>query len=203
MNPRVTLGLLAILVALGGYVYFGAPGSGATAEPGATTKGAAPEQQPEIFKLDDREIARLVVRRGEQQTVVEKDADGNWFLRPSGEPADKLRLSGLVLRLSSLRATRGVTDLGNLTDFGLTSPMYTLQLATPDGSEHTLFFGAKAPAEAGTYVKRPDAPTIYVVSNALAQDVERLIAEPPVASPTPTPSPPPSPPAEPSATPGP
>jgi hypothetical protein len=192
MDPRVTLGLLAVLVALGGYVYFGSPGGGAATLPGGTTKTATSTPQPEVLKLDDREIVGLTVRKGDAQSVVEKDADGNWFIRPSNAPADKLRLSGLLLRLSSLRATRSLAELGNLADFGLTTPLFSLEVTTASGARHMLLFGAKAPAEAGTYLRKADEPTVYVVSNALAQDVETLISEPPVAPPTPTPSPEPT-----------
>ena len=42
MNPRVTLGLLAVLLALGGYIYFG----GAPPSPEAAGKPTIPGQPP-------------------------------------------------------------------------------------------------------------------------------------------------------------
>jgi hypothetical protein len=186
MNPRLTLGLLAVLVALAGYVYF-SPESGQANQPAGKDKPAEP--QAEVLQFNDRETQRLTAQRGDQQTTVDKTADGNWILQPSGEPADRLRLNGLLIRLSTLRASRRLGEPGDLADFGLATPETSVTIVQADGAELRLLFGARAPAEAGTYVKRPDDPAVYVVSNAIAQDVERLLAEPPREPPTPTPAP--------------
>ena len=62
------------------------------------------------------------------------------------------------------------------------------------GLTRTLTVGSKAPAESGTYVRAGGDSAIYLVSNALVQDLERLVTEPPrPPSPTPLPSPSPSP----------
>lgn len=186
MNPRMTLGLLAVLLALGGYVYFGGPSSGQANQPAAKDK--PPDQQVDVLRLDDRDIQQVVARKGGQQTVLEKDAD-KWILQPSGETADRLRVNGLVSRLATLRATRRFAEPGNLADYGLTAPDMTLTVRQSDGTEYTLAFGAKAPAEAGTYAKLSNEPAVFVVSNAIVQDAGRLIAEPPREPPTPTPGP--------------
>ena len=201
MNPRVTLGLLAVLLALGGYVYFSDGSGGAAPQPGAKDKPA--DQQLDVLKLEDRDVQRLVARKGDQQTTVERDADGNWRLLPTGEPADRLRLNSLVLRLSGLRATRRFAEPANLADYGLTTPDTSVTLTLASGGELTLLFGAKAPAEAGTYAKRSDDSAVFVVSSATVQDLERLVTEPPREPPTPTPAPTatPAPGAEPTPTP--
>jgi len=202
MNPRVTLGLLAILLALGGYVYFGGPsGGGESASPGAKDKPAA--AQVDVFKFEDRETRRLAVQQDDRQAVVEKDADGTWRIQPGGEPADRVRVNGIVLRMGGLRASRAIAEPGSLADFGLTTPSTTTTIQQADGTTYTLLLGGKAPAESGTYVKRPDNPVVYVVSNTIAQDLERLLTEPPrEPTPIPIPSPTPAEP-DPSATPGP
>jgi len=186
MNPRLTLGLLAVLVALAGYVYF-SPKSGQAVQPAGKDKPVEP--QAEVLQFNDRETQRLTAQRGDQRMTVDKSADGVWILQPSGEPADRLRLNGLLSRLASLRASRRLAEPGNLADFGLATPETSATIVQSDGAELRLLFGARAPAEAGTYVKRPDDPAVYVVSNAIAQDVERLITEPPREPPTPTPPP--------------
>ena len=62
------------------------------------------------------------------------------------------------------------------------------------GDSRTLTVGSKAPAESGTYVRAGGDSAIYLVSNALIQDLERLVTEPPrPPSPTPLPSPSPAP----------
>ena len=190
MSPRLTLGLLALFVALGGYVYFSpqsdAGGPSAQAR-GSAAKDKPSEPQAEVFKFDDRESQRLVVQVGDRQTVVQKDGEGTWRLQPGDEPADRARMSGILVRLAGLRASRRIAEPGNLADYGLAAPSTVATVRQADGTELTLLLGAKAPAEAGTYAKRPDDPAVFVVSNALVQDLERLLNEPPL-QPTPLPT---------------
>jgi len=194
MSPRLTLGLLALFLALGGYVYFSpqpGPGGSSAQAKGPTAKDKPADPQAEVFKFEDRESHRLVVRAGERQTVVEKDADGTWKLQPSNEPADRTRISGVLLRLASLRATRRVAERSGLAEYGLAMPALAATVHQEDGTEFRLLLGAEAPAEAGTYAKRANDPTVFVVSNALVQDLERLVNEPPL-QPTPAPTVPPT-----------
>lgn len=191
MNPRVTVGLLAILLALAAYVYFGAPpatSGGATAGgPGAQPK--TPDAQLELWQVQESDIQAVVVRRAGQEAGVER-AGEEWRLLPSGDPADRLRVNSLMFRLASLRATRRLAEVSNPAEFGLASPTMMVTLRLADGSTRSLEIGGKAPAEAGTYVRKPDDPAVYVIANATVTDLERLVTEPPVPpSPTPAGSP--------------
>lgn len=190
MNLRVTVALLAVLVALGGYVYFGdASGGQASAPAGAAGKEKPIDQSLEVWSITDRDVQRISVRRADQVTELEKDADGNWTLQPSGEPADRLRVSGVLSRLASLRGTRRFDQPASLADYGLDAPATVVTLRQADATELTLLLGSKAPAEAGTYAKRGDDAAVFVVSNALVQDLDRLVTEPPRAVPTSAPTP--------------
>lgn len=202
MNPRITLGLLAVLLALGGYIYFGggptsSSGSTGTSKPGGPGAAAGKEKpadpQLDVFTFQDRDAQRLTVRNAAgQQVAVEKTGDATWVLQPSGEPADRLRLSGILLRLSNLRATRRIAEPASLAEYGLTQPSATATIAVAGSPDLTLALGGRAPAESGTYAQKGGDPAVYVVSNAVAQDLERLVNEPP-REPTPTPPPSPAP----------
>lgn len=188
MNPRLTVGLLVVFLALAGYVYFGSPPASTG---GAAGKEAPPDSRLDIWQLEESDIQAIVVRRDGQEAGVERAGD-EWRLLPSGDPSDRLRVNSLVFRLASLRASRRLTDASNPAEFGLAAPSLTMTLRLASGETQTLELGSKAPAEAGTYARKAGDPTIYVVSNALAQDIERLVTEPPIP-PSPTPAPSPSP----------
>ena len=189
MNPRVTVALLVVLLALGGYLYFGpnqAPSGGGAASGAPGARGAASKPPPtadpalDMFTFDDRAVDRLTVTGSSGQGVeVARSAEGTWTLQPSGEPADRVRLSGVVLRLSNLRATRRIAEPANLADFGLSPPAVTATVTTGGDEERLLILGTKAPAEAGTYAMKGGDSAVYLVTNALAQDLERLVTEPP------------------------
>lgn len=204
MNPRVTVGLLAVLLALGAYVYFGpstanapgappGPGGPVAGKPGglATPKPADPALQ--LWALDEAAIQAVSVQRGGQTAGVQRAGD-EWVLTPSLQPADRLRVNSLIFRLANVRASFRVANPTNDAEFGLASPSLVATIALADGGAQRLTVGQKAPAESGTYVRKDGDPSVFLVSNALVQDLERLVTEPPAPpSPTPLPSPSPSP----------
>jgi hypothetical protein len=195
MNPRVTVGLLAILVALATYVYFGPTTGGSAGAPGSTGTPAAKAADPqlELWTLEENQIQAITVRRADQEAGVERAGD-EWRLTPSGEPADRLRVNSLIFRLATVRATYRVANVANDAEFGLAAPTMTATLRLASGESRALTVGSKAPAESGTYVRKEGDPAVYLISNALIQDLERIVTEPPrPPSPTPLPSPSPSP----------
>src|SRR5688572_29399373 len=100
MNPRVTIGLLVVLVALGIGVYFSefregsstpstsapSPTGGAPAAPAAT---ADPLLQ--MYQIDDKDIVKLEFLKGGVTTTITKEGE-DWFLQPSGELAERFRV---------------------------------------------------------------------------------------------------------------
>lgn len=195
MNPRVTVGLLVILLALGAYVYFGPVQenpAGPAAKPGAAAgipTPKPPDPTLELWAVTEEQIQTVTVSRGGQQAGVERDGEG-WKLIPSGGAADRLRVNSLVFRLSTVRATYRVPNPSGDAEFGLNTPSLQATIGLTDGGRIGLTVGAKAVAETGTYARKDGDPSVYLVTNALVQDLERLVTEPPVPpSPTPLPSP--------------
>lgn len=186
MSPRVTVGMLAVLIALAAYVYYGAPASSpAGSAPGAMT----PDPELQLWSLEESQIQAVTVERGGQEAGVERDGE-EWRLTPSGEPADRLRVNSLVFRLATVRATHRIENVTDEAEFGLANPSMSATIRLASGETHTLTVGGKAPAESGTYARKNGDEAIYLLSNALAQDLERLVTEPPrPPSPTPLPSP--------------
>jgi hypothetical protein len=93
-----------------------------------------------------------------------------------------------------VRATYKVPNPTNDADFGLNAPTLTASIGLLNGNTLGLTVGAKAVGETGTYARKDGDPSVYLVSNALVQDLERIVTEPPVPpSPTPDPAASPSP----------
>jgi hypothetical protein len=193
--------MLAILLALAAYVYYGptqalAPGSaGAPVAPGGPPSGpgtgTAPTPDPslELWATDESQVQTVSVQRGSQQGGVQRDGEG-WLVTPSGAPGDRLRINSLIFRLSNVRATFRVPNATNDADFGLNAPTLVANIGLANGNSLGLSIGAKAVGETGTYARKSGDAAVYLVSNALVQDLERIVTEPPLApSLTPLPSP--------------
>ena len=195
MSPRVTAIALAVLVVLGGVVWF----TEFRDKDSSSAASAKPSDKPEltVLKFEENDTRRMEVVKGDRRMVADRNEQGEWTLQPSGQPGDRTRLSGILFRLSTLNATRKVADAPeNLTQFGLDNPGLSVTVTLADGTTVGLLAGAKTPTDTGNYVKKPDDPAVYLVTASLVSDLEKLTAEPPVAPPTPTPLP------APTATPG-
>jgi hypothetical protein len=199
MSPRVTVGMLAILLALAAYVYYGptpALAPGAASVPGAPpgAPGGMPTPKPQdpaldLWTTDETQVQSVFVQKGAQQAGFQRDGDG-WIVTPAVVPGDRLRINSLVFRLANVRATYKVQNPTSDAEFGLNTPSLIATIGLANGNALRLTVGAKAVGETGTYARKDGDPAVYVVSNALVQDLDRIVTEPPVpASPTPLPSP--------------
>ena len=190
MSFRLTAITLAALVVLAGVVWFTE-----FKDKGSATATPADKQRPEILKLDDKDTVQIEVVKADQKVQAQKNEQGDWTLQPSGLPGDRVRISSVLFRLTSLQANRLVDEApADLAQYGLDNPPLTATVTQADGTSYSLQTGAKAPSEtAGTYVKRADQPAVYLIANQLVTDLDRLVTEPPIQQPTPTPAPIPSP----------
>lgn len=188
MSFRVTAVALAALVVLGGIVWF----SEFKDKDSSSSASANPSEKPDVtvLKFDDKDTRRIEVAKADRKMQAERNEQGDWTLQPSGEAGDRSRLSGVLFRLSSLSASRRVTDApSDLAQYGLDPPALTVTVTQADGTAYSLLTGAKAPSESGTYVKKPDEQTIYLIANPLVTDLDGLVSQPPLAPPTPSPLP--------------
>ena len=201
MSPRVTIGMLAILLALAAYVYYGptqALAPDASGKPGGPPglAGAPPTPKPQdpaldLWSTDENQVQSVFVQKGSQQAGVQRDGEG-WVVTPAVIPGDRLRINSLVFRLANVRATYKVPNPTSDADYGLNTPSMIATIGLANGNALRLNIGAKAVGETGTYARKEGDPSVYVVTNALVQDLDRIITEPPVP-PSPTPAAPASP----------
>ena len=206
MNYRVTIGFLAVAVVLGVLVvgldkFNIGPTQAAQANATATTTAS---QQPQIFSFDDSKVTTFELHQADKSVQIQKQGD-TWVVAGSGDPANKSSFTSLIVRMSTLKATRLVGDAStDLSQYGLDSPKDSAIATLDDGTKYELDLGSKTPVQTGTYAKKADAPDIYVIADQFATDLERLVAnpvEPPTPTPAPTSTPAPSPGAGQSATP--
>src|SRR5438046_7237442 len=194
MNYRVTLGFLVAaavlaLLVLGLDKFNIGPTATANANATSTTTAA---QQPQIFSFDDSQVNAFELHQGAQSVRIEKQ-NGTWVVSGTGDPANQISFNSLITRMASLKATRGVDNPGDLSQYGLDSPKESAIAFLSDGTtQYQLDLGNKTPVQTGTYAKRADTADVFVIADQFQSDLERLVSDP-KQPPTPTPVPPPSP----------
>jgi hypothetical protein len=190
MNYRVTLGFLVAAAVLAVLVvgldkFNIGPTQSANANATSTTTAA---QTPQIYSFDDSKVTSLQLMQNGQTVQVDKQ-NSTWSVSGTGEPANQASFTSLVTRLSQLKATRGVDNPGDLSQYGLDSVKESALATLDDGTKYELDLGSKTPVQTGTYAKKSDAPDVYVIADQFQSDLERLVANP-KQPPTPTPAPP-------------
>ena len=184
MNQRTTVILVLVLAALAGYMIWSgrsAPAIDTTATPAKIA----------VLQLAVADIRSIAVRSSGAQVLVERDGGGWRVSAPQPGPADTFRVTDVISGLAKLSATQTITPSGqDLAPYGLDKPAYEVAIQAAGGAPATLRLGAKNPAGTATYVQRADAPTIYLIDDAVIDTVERWATDPPL-QPTPEPTAPP------------
>src|SRR5260370_24037814 len=125
MNLRVTVGFLAVALVLGALVvgldkFNIGPTAAANANATATTTASL---QPQVFQFDDQKVTAFELHQGDKVVRIEKQSDTSWQVAGTGDPANRSSFTSLIVRMSQLKATRGLDNPGtDLSQYGLDPP---------------------------------------------------------------------------------
>jgi hypothetical protein len=180
MNSRVTLTLLIVLAALGGYVYF--------SELGGEDPTAGESLQIFGTNYNEFDIVELEIA-GPQGTAhfarTHNSPTQDWeMLQPIPLAADRLdqaRVNGAATRLGALTASQIITGVTNLAQYGLEPPELTVTLTISNGQKAIVYTGAATPVNENRYLTVDSKKqSVYLVFGFAIDDLRRLLAEPPL-----------------------
>ncbi len=186
MRLRNILILLAILLALGGYVYFS-----------HIPKPTPPEKERvRVWLVNVDDLQRIEIRlprEGKSQTFIKetKETDNetseSWhFDDPQRSAINPERWGGgIPLLLSGPGADRVIAENApeeKLAEFGLTQPRMTVTLTLKDGSSVNITIGDATPNGNNFYAQVPGTNNVCTVDYSWYGVVERLVKDPPYAS---------------------
>lgn len=185
MRFRSILILLIILLALGGYFYF-------FNEPEPPPE----EKEPRVFVwlIEMEEIEHIEIRlpredKSEAFIKIPAGSEFPWHFDDTEKTkVDVVRWGGgIPLLLSGPGAeriiARDVTE-EKLAEFGLTQPQMEITLTLEDGDILNIRIGDRTPDGNTYYVQNLDFNDIALVDYTWYEVLERLVTEPPYASPS-------------------
>ncbi|HXV65141.1 MAG TPA: DUF4340 domain-containing protein [Vicinamibacteria bacterium] len=153
---RSTVAALAVLLLLGGYIYF-------------FEREPAPESDGEpVFDVEQDSIVRVDIReRGEPEVTVEKNDDGWRIVAPIEADADPDEIDNLLRSAATMSFERAVAKASevDLGAFGLVEPSVTFSFRTEAGEEQGLAFGSDTPTSGNRYARRQGDEDILVVAS--------------------------------------
>jgi hypothetical protein len=162
---RSFLGLLAILIALGAYLYF---------VESKRTPGDDTETKPDVFAVEAETIDEVTIRSEAGDTTTVRKSNDEWTVTaPAPAPADSGEISSITRSLASLEEGRVIDENpSTLADFGLESPRIEIAFKS-GGSDHGLLIGARTPTGADIYAKTAASPKVFLIASYLDSTFNR------------------------------
>lgn len=162
---RSFLGLLAVLVALGAYLYF---------VESKRTPGDDTETKPKVFAVEPGAIDEVTVTAEAGDVTTARKTGEDWAITsPGPAPADGAELSGITTNLASLEEQRQIDENAtDLAQFGLDTPRIQVAFKA-GGQDHRLLIGSRTPTGADLYAKTGASAKVFLIASYLDSTFNR------------------------------
>jgi Domain of unknown function (DUF4340) len=163
--------LLLLLVGLGGFYYYDTYWLEPAREKKESAKGR-------LWDFEPKDVEALTLKR-KGETVRIKRADSGWeLLEPVKTRADRGAVDGIVTGLATARVDREVAATpASLDEFGLKTPEVEAVVEVKGRAPLGLLVGGKSPTGAWVFGKEPAKPAVVALSEILARDLAKPVAE--------------------------
>ena len=168
---KSTLVVVLIALALGGYVYWH--------EFKRTPAPVANATNPAVFHFQSDDVSSITLSRpGTPPVEVERQGTGWQIAQPVQTRADKNAITSLLNDITLAHASRTLTPTGNdLADYGLATPVATLNFKLKDGKTHTLKIGSLDFSGNSAYAQTDGAKDVILVPQSVSVDGSKTLAD--------------------------
>lgn len=194
MTPTKRLTIALVFVAIAAVIFVVVKNVDFTG--GGEETGTPTSIAPLFPDAQSGDLTKLQVKENATGKVVavEKQGDGTWTIlkAPAGSDTglgvDQERITNAISLLPTAQPSRILTEIEELTIYGLgDATKYTIDL-TIGGKNYTLSVGSKNPGDLDYYVQKPDSPDLYLISTFYLDPIIELLTTPPYIQPTPNPN---------------
>lgn len=170
MKRRMKMALMlgALVVLLGGYAFVNRMGN--------TTEVSETEG---VFPLwaEGSEVTSLSWEKDGVVYAFQKDEDGWMREGDDSFPVNQTVLSRLAERIESLTASRELTDISDLADYGLSDAAFAVTAKDSGGGAVTYRLGDATPFEDGYYMSVSSSESLYVVESSMESAFDLSLTE--------------------------
>jgi len=189
----IALGVFAVLVAVGIVLLltvFKEDGIGEAADSSLT-----PTAGPLLEAMSGDSVTTFTVTNNATGAALEAAFQNEaWTVLAAPEsvdttlPVDDARLESAAAMLTTLAPMRTLEDVGDLAEFGLEPPVYTIVLETAYLRGQTLYVGNLNPGQTAYYVQMEGDDRVFLANRYTVAAVTDLVDIPPFLTPTPEPT---------------
>lgn len=189
MKPQTTLIIVAVFALLAGYVYFFELNK--TPEQISATLGTPTAKPPTyVIQVDSLNIksVELADLRAPREVKVSR-TETSWQLnKPVEKPADRFSVESAAAALASLKASRVLTDVTNLGQYGLITPTLEARIVMNDNQQYAITVGGKTADARSYYATYTGDNTRVFLIDASSIDTIKVWLDTPPYEPTPVPT---------------
>lgn len=170
INTLVALALLGALY--GGFTYWE---KRKASEPAKSDSSTSSEK---IFSVDAKHVQSLAIKPREGEPITCRREGENWSIAAAKKlPADQSAIDSLLSSLTGATIDQVVDPKpANVKDFGLDSPLMTLDVTTDAKPEKfTLLVGDETPTSGGVYAQVAGNPRVFTLSSYLKSSFDKKL----------------------------
>lgn len=162
---RSFAGMLAILIALGAYLYF---------VDSTKTPSDDAEKKDKVFTVEADKIDEIAVKSESGERTTLKKTGNDWqIVQPVGAKPDDAEVSGLTSNLSRLEIQRVIDEnASDLSAYGLEPARVEVSFKA-DGKQQAIHIGQKTPPGTDLYARLPDQKKVFLISSYLDSTFNR------------------------------
>jgi hypothetical protein len=101
---------------------------------------------------------------------------------PPSQLADPAAFNSMASKLSYIYVQRTLTPTVGLSEYGLSSPRYSVEISTGSGVMG-FTVGDATPSGGAFYTQKPGDPHVYLIDGSLVSELQQFAAQPPIAVP--------------------
>ncbi len=168
MKPSRLIVYAIILAGVSGYIFFVEHGYKREKE---TEQASAAK----LFSAAKNSVNHIELSSNENGSIELSKPSGDWvILRPRQLKADEIAVNTLLASISEATAERTISDKDvNWSDYGFDSPSLLVRIATDNGQEHEMIFGALNPSKSSYYLRVSGNPSLFLVADTLKNALQK------------------------------
>ncbi|MEE9239696.1 MAG: DUF4340 domain-containing protein [bacterium] len=165
MNPKKNLILLLVLLLAGGAYYL-------YDVKWADEKKAEEERKAKVLKgIDSKRLIRVSLEREKEPYQIIRTEKGWRFVKPVDAAMDEDQQEGILKTASSLKPSKKVGNVSDVSEFGLDKPRMTLTFGLKDEKDVVIRLGDRTPTREFLYASLEKNGPVFTVK---LSDVERF-----------------------------
>jgi hypothetical protein len=167
-----TLALLAVFVALGGYVYFSDFYNN-------EERQKQEESKKKLFGGEAKDVVEITLEHEGKTTSAVRKGETDWEITsPVGLEADAEAWEQLASRFVEMRKDEIVTtEKSDLAAYGLNMPGIVIKAKLMNGQTPGVLIGSENPRKTFNYAKRADSDEVFLISTADSSSFKKSLTD--------------------------